>query len=231
MRVSGIVATLVLLLGGVADAKPPRLPKLGDFNAHALAVVQSYPTDGTHKYHWPKSGSWSGNTRTLHYGGEVLLEGDPQGRCHCCGLTFEVFLRAFERWCKAVKRPFKILSMDRKDVLRLKGEWFGVSGDRATLHTAITKNKLGVRITDWKQAKAGDFVQLWRYSGSGHSVVFKAWKRKGKQIVGITYWSTQGSTNGIGERTEMFGDPTHDKKRNGSKVKPDELYVCRIGAP
>lgn len=229
MRRYGLVCAGLLGLASLAYAKSPALPKLGDFNAHVLAIVKTYPTDGTHQYHWPKSGTWSGNTRTLHYDGEVLLEGDAQGRCHCCGLTFEVFLRAFERWCVAVKRPFKILTMARKDVLRLKGEWFGASGDRATLHTAITKNKLGVRITDWNDAKPGDFVQLWRYSGSGHSVVFRAWKRHGKKIIGLTYWSSQGSTNGIGERTELFGDPKASKKTNGSKVKPDEFYLCRIG--
>lgn len=222
-----VVACVLTLVGTAAWAKAPKLPRLGDFNAHVLAVLKTYPTDGTHKYHWPKSGTWSGNTRTLYYGGEVLLEGDPQGRCHCCGLTFEVFLRAFERWCKQVKRPFKILDMKRADVLKLKGQWFGVSGDRATLHTAITKNKLGVRITKWKDAKPGDFIQLWRYSGSGHSAIFRAWKKQGRKIVGVTYWSTQGSTQGIGERTEYFGDPT--KKDNGSKVKPDEFYLCRIG--
>ena len=229
MRWLGFALVSCLVCAGAADAKAPRLPKLGAFNTHVLAVVETYPTDGTHGYHWPKSGTWSGNTRTLHYDGKVLLEGDAKGRCHCCGLTFEVFLRAFERWTTSVKQPFKILDMTRRDVLRLKGEWFGVSGDRATLHTAITKNKLGVRITDWKQAKDGDFVQLWRYSGSGHSVVFRKWKRRGKKIIGITYWSSQGSTNGIGERTELFGDPKRDKKANGSKVKPDEFYLCRIG--
>jgi hypothetical protein len=224
----GRVALLVILLAGLLtaceEAKPPKLPKLGDLNAHVVAVMATYPTDGTHAYWWPKSGSWAGNVRTLKYDGEVLLEGDPKGRCYCCGLTFEVFLQAFERWCKEVERPYRILAMKAKDVLRLKHEWFGSNGDRSTLHGAIVNNGLGVRITKWRDAREGDFVQLWRHNGSGHSVVFLRWKKKSGKIVGLTYWSTQKSTNGIGERTELFG-------YEGSTLKRDELYLCRVGDP
>ncbi len=220
--------TLLLLLAACGPAaakeKPPELPKLGDFNSYVLDVVKTYPTDGTHDYYWPKSGGWSGNARTLYYDGKVLLKGDAKGRCYCCGLTFEVFLQAWEAWCKKVKRPYKIRDMTSKDVLAFKRDWFGSAEHRDTLHGAVTKRGLGVRIEKWEDAKAGDFVQLWRHSGSGHSVVFKQWKKKGKAIVGITYWSTQKSTKGIGERTELFGD-------DGSSVKRDEFWIVRIGDP
>lgn len=217
----GIVVTLT-----VADAEdaPPELPKLGDLNQHILDVLATYPTDGTHDYFWPQSGSWAGNARAIRYEGKVLFKGDPKGRCFCCGLTFEVFMQAFEAWCKQVKRPYKLKTYDSAEVKKLKYEWFGSNGDRSTINGAVTKRGLGVRITDWKQAKAGDFIQLWRHSGSGHSVVFLEWKKKGKQIVGLTYWSTQRSTKGIGKRTELFGD-------KGSAVKRDELYIVRIGDP
>ena len=216
---------LALALCVSATAKPttkPKLPKLGELNAHVLDVIKTYPTDGTHDYYWPKEGQWSGNARTLYYDGKVLLQGDPKGRCYCCGLTFEVFLQAFEAWCKKVKRPYKIKDYTAKDVLKLKRDWFGSNGDRSTIHGAVTSRGLGKRITKWADAKPGDFVQLWRHNGSGHSVVFKAWKKKGKHIVGMTYWSTQGSTDGIGERTEMFGT-------KGAAMKKTELYIVRIG--
>lgn len=205
-------------------AKKPTLPALGDLNPFILEVMATYPTDGTHDYHWPKSGTWSGNCRTLHYDGKVLLQGDPKGRCYCCGLTFEVFLQAFEAWCKKVKRPYKLKDYDAKAVLKLKHDWFGSNGDRSTIHGAVTKRGLGVGIKDRKKARPGDFVQFWRHSGSGHSVVFKAWKKKGKQIIGLTYWSTQGSTDGIGQRTELFGT-------KGATIKQDEFYIVRIGDP
>lgn len=224
-RIAFLSALLLLgLVGCEDDEVPPRLPPLGTFNAHVLALMDEYPTNGTHRYYWPRAGSWLGNTRTLEYAGEVLAEGDPEGRCHCCGLTFEVFLRAWERWCGACDRPYRILDYDLGDVKRLQREWFGTSGDRATLHTAITKNGLGVRITDWEKARPGDFIQLWRHSGSGHSCIFRAWVRKKGDIAGLRYWSTQKSTNGIGERTEYFGD-------EGSLVKRDEFYLVRVGDP
>ena len=217
---------LLLLLAAPLIAscdKAPLIPRLGELNPHVLAVMKTYPADGTHKYWWPKKSTWSGNARTLRYDGKVLLEGDAQGRCYCCGLTFEVFLQAWERWCKAQRRPYRILDMKARDVLAFKSDWFGSNGDRSTLHGALTKRGLGVRITDWKKARAGDFVQLWRHSGSGHSVVFQRWKRAGGKIAGITYWSTQKKTDGIGERTELFGE-------RGATVKRDELYIVRVGA-
>lgn len=201
-----------------------RMPALGELNPHIMKVLESYPTDGTHAYHWPKKGAWSGNVRTLHYDGKLFLEGDPKGRCYCCGLTFEVFFQAYEAWCKRHKRPFKILDLDLAGVKRLKHLWFGSDGNRKTLLNAVETYKLGQRITKWQDAKPGDFVQLWRHSGSGHSVIFLRWEKKDGQIAGLRYWSTQGSTKGINERTEWFGS-------KGSAMKRDEFYLVRIGQP
>ena len=215
---------LIALLGACEDEGPPDLPALGDFNAHVLAVVRTYPTDGTHGYHWPRDGGgWRGNARTLRYEGRVLFPGDAEGRCHCSGLTFEVFLQAFERWCKSVGRPYKILDLDTAGVRRLQRAWFGSPENRATLGTAIPDYGLGERITDWEEARAGDFLQLWRHSGSGHAAVFRDWVRDEEgRITAVKYWSTQKSTNGIGERIEHFGE-------DGSSVKRDEFWLCRIG--
>lgn len=228
MKRALLLLPVMLLLGGCPreeQPEAPRLPSEGTFQRHALAVIDSYPTDGTHGYYWPRpdKGGWLGNTRRLAYAGVVLAEGDPRGRCHCSGLTFEVFLRAWERWCEETERPARILDLDVADVRRLQREWFGTSGDRKTLLTAITKNHLGRRIERWKDAQAGDFVQLWRHSGSGHSCVFRAWIREDEKIVGLRYWSTQKSTQGIGEREERFGE-------SGAAMKRDETYVVRVGA-
>ena len=227
------IATLILLslaLTASAEAdtkdisKDKRLPEAKAFHRHIQDVMATYPTDGSHAYHWPKTGTWSGNVRTLTYGGKVFLKGDPQGRCYCCGLTFEVFFKAFERWCKANKRPFRILDLKLKDLHALKRAWFGSDGNRKTLLNAIESYHLGKRITKWKDAKRGDFVQFWRHTGSGHSVIFDQWvKRKGR-IVGLTYWSTQGSTKGIGTRSEFFGT-----KESGKGLKRDEVYNQQIG--
>jgi len=223
-----VAAVLLAALAGHAacsedaETPPPRLPKLGAFNEHVLSIVGTYPTDGTHGYHWPRRGSWLGFTRDMRYQGELLGGGDEKGRCHCSGLTLEVFLRAWARWSRATGGDGRILDLDLDDVRAFQRAWFGTSGDRATPHTALTEAGLGVRIADWEKARPGDFVQLWRHSGSGHSCIFQGWVRESGKIVGLRYWSTQSSTKGIGSRVERFGDA-------GSKLKRDELYVVRVG--
>lgn len=207
-----------------ADQLTVECPLPGALRPFVLEVIAGYPTDGTHRYHWPRSGGWKGNTKDLRYAGSLLCAGDPKGRAYCCGLTFEVFFEAWRLWCAHRGRPFRIARMDRAAVRRLQGQWFGSAADRSCLRTALVEGGLGTRLDEarWHEARPGDFLQLWRNSGSGHSVVFLAWVRKGGRIVGIRYWSTQKSTRGIGEREERFGSGRQALKR-------DEFYLCRVG--
>ena len=222
MRSASLLLAAVWLAACAAEQPARGEPT---FNDDVLAIAATYPTDGTHGYHWPKKGSWLGITRDLHYDGALFAEGDPRARCHCSGLTFEVFLRAWQRRAERGDASARIRDWDAESLRRFQGQWFGVTGDRATLHTALVSNALGRRVTDREEARPGDFVQLWRHSGSGHSAVFRGWERDGTgHITGIRYWSTQGSTNGIAVKTESFGT-------EGSTVKPDELYVVRVTVP
>ena len=200
----------------------PAAPATDLLNPYVLEVARSYPTDGTHGYHWPRRGSWLGFTQDVTYEGELLGAGDPQGRCHCSGLTLEVFLRAWARRSRERGEPARIRGLDLEGLRAFQRAWFGTGGDRATLYTALTTRGLGTRIEDWEDARPGDFVQLWRHSGSGHSCIFLEWVREEGRIVGLRYWSTQSSTGGIGEREERFGG-------SGSAVKADELYIVRVG--
>jgi hypothetical protein len=200
------------------------LPAADDFTRAVLEVVKTYPTDGTHRYHWPKTGGWPGTTRDVFYEGKKVCEADPEGRCFCCGLTFEVFVRAYEKLCAEAKKPFKILDLDAKGVIELRREWFGPTAkDRTTLLKAVERFQLGKKVP-LAEARAGDFCQLWRRSGSGHSVVLMAIEKddKGKPTA-LRYWSTQKSTNGIHENTEKFSETEK------SGVLVDETYVARIG--
>jgi hypothetical protein len=218
-------AVPLLLLAACADRAPTTssaLPDEAAFARHVLAVVESYPTDGTHRYWWPTEGAWRGNARTLRYEESVVAEGDPEGRCHCCGLTFEVFLQAWQRWAKETGRPERILDLDVEGVRRLQTQWFGSPQDRSCLHTAIVGNGLGRRIERLDDARPGDFVQLWRTNGTGHSAVFLEAVREDGRIVGLRYWSTQGSTNGVARHVERFADA-------GGTVTRDELWICRVG--
>lgn len=227
-------ALAALVAGGVSagalpgpdpapDPEAPPLPRQGELNRIVLQIAESYPTDGTHRYHWPRGSSWAGTTRDLVYMGETIASGDPEGRCYCCGLTFEVLFRAFEAWCERERVPFRIAGLDAGGVHRLRHQWFGSDGDRTTLLHAVRENGIGAGVDDPEDARAGDFVQLWRRSGSGHSVVFLEWTRGRRgERTGIRYWSTQQATNGIGTREESFaGD---------SGVDPDQVYIARMGA-
>jgi hypothetical protein len=201
------------------------VPDSGDLNPLVVEVLRGYADDGAHKYHWPKTGGWKGNTKDLVYGDQLLAAGDPDGRCYCCGLTFEVFLDAWRLWTLRRGRSWQIVDFDLDRVRLLHQQWFGSAADKTCVRTALVDNGLGHEVLDWEDAKPGDFVQLWRANGSGHSVVFLAWVRGADgAIEGIRYWSTQGSTQGIGERTESFLDSAGERR-----VLRSAFYLCRVG--
>jgi hypothetical protein len=221
--VAVLVAFAFATLARGDDAEKVPLPKAKDFSKLVLAVARSYPTDGTHRYYWPKSGTWPGTTRDVLYMGTRVCEADEQKRCFCCGITFEVFVRAYEKYCADAKKKFRILDLDADGVLRLRREWFGPTAkDRHTVEKAITMFKLG-RSVKLEDAQPGDFCQLWRHSGSGHSVVVLSLEKDASGTpVSLRYWSAQGSTNGIGEHSERFSDEK-------SGVIAAETYVARVG--
>ena len=191
-----------------------------NFNSYVIQILESYPTDGTHQYYWPSTGSWAGNVNDLYYLGTLFSKGDSLKRCYCCGITFEVFFRAYKKYCEDKQWNFVIKDFTCADLYRFRRQWFGADGNRKTLQNAIVVNKLGKAITLLK-ARKGDFVQFWRYSGSGHSVIFIKWiKNYSREIIGMKYWSTQSSTQGIGYNTEYL---------EGTRgIDPDQIYIARI---
>jgi hypothetical protein len=226
LRASVVLLALAGPLLAQQPSKPaPQVPTLGALNARIVEVLRSYPTDGTHAYHWPKSGSWGGNTKDLYYGGELFAAGDAQKRCYCCGLTFEVFLEAYRAWCTAEKRELQLPGIaDLAALKAFRQRWFGAGGEKRTMQDALVQAQLGTAIAKLDDAQPGDFVQLWRNDGSGHAVIFLAWERdpRTKAITALRYWSTQKSTNGIGERSEAIGTGKKDIDRA-------QLYVARVG--
>ncbi|GIW72717.1 MAG: hypothetical protein KatS3mg102_2259 [Planctomycetota bacterium] len=210
--------------GGRAEQPPP--PPERALNPYVLALLQSYPADGTHGYWWPKDGSYDGTTCDLVYQGEVVARGEPGRRTYCCGLTFEVWLRACEAWWRR-HRPsaghLRVGDLDAAGLRKLRAEWFCARGGRGGPVDALVPRGLGVRIERLQDARPGDFVQLWRADRSGHSVIFLGWERQGGEIAGIRYWSTQRATRGIGIHREYFAGPR--------AVRRDELYIARALLP
>lgn len=192
-----------------------------DFNSYVVTVLESYPTDGTHQYYWPSSGGWAGNTQDLYYRGSLFSSGDPYKRCYCCGITFEVFFLAYKKYCAQHGWDFIVSDMDSAKLLNFRRMWFGSDGNRKTLQNAIVTAQIGSAIS-LDNAKKGDFVQFWRTSGSGHSVIFISWTYNNSGVRnGMKYWSTQSSTNGIGYNTEYF-----DGKAG---LDPAQIYIARVG--
>ncbi|MEC8424702.1 MAG: hypothetical protein VX000_13050, partial [Myxococcota bacterium] len=204
---------------------PGSTPSASVFNDHVVSLMATYPTDGSYPYWWPSGGNWAGNPHDIWYQGALFAAGDANHRSFCVGLTFEVFMRAFDE----VDREWGgdgILNGVSFDALHdFRTDWFVRELYGTGVVEAVENHGIGAAVTDWSDVRPGDFVQFWRHSGSGHNVVFLDWERDGTDaIIGFRYWSTQDSTAGIGENTEYFGS-------SGSRVDPNLFHVARIAEP
>lgn len=224
------VALSALLLSACAAPAPrpgPTTPAAeaggAGLNPFVLEVLRRYPTDGSYGYYWPapSESAWEGTPHPVSYGDTRLTAGDPQRRSYCCGLTFAVYVEAL--LAASGGAPLSGLTADELHELRLR--FFGDSsaGERRRLvEFALTSLGLGRAVTP-EEARPGDFVQLWRRSGSGHQAVFVNWVWDGERRIGLTYWSSQPSTRGVGYRTEWF--------RGEAGVDPEQLYFARADWP
>ncbi|GAB4315781.1 MAG: hypothetical protein Kow0059_08010 [Candidatus Sumerlaeia bacterium] len=186
-------------------------PDLPEFNRIVLQLAAQYPTDGTHKYWWPRAGEsqYDGGTQDLFLNGVKVMTGEPEHRTYCCGLTLEVFLRASQEYIKrhgADAMPF----LTPENWGEFKRLWFVENLNGPGPSAALAKFGAGREISAG-EVMPGDFVQLWRTKNrkgrvSGHSVIFLEWiKNSEDDIIGLRYWSTQTSTEGIHENEEYFG--------------------------
>jgi hypothetical protein len=218
-----LVATDALTI----TVEPADEPVVSDFNEVVWRTLAAYPTDGTHDYYWPDDTDWYGTTQDLYYLGERVAEGDPYGRCYCVGLTWEVYLRAFEEVDRSTGGDGSLNGMDVDDMDTFRVDWFVREVDGDGPGVAFDRFGLGETLDDpFADARPGDFVQFWRHSGSGHNNIFVEWVHSDDDGVpdGLTYWSTQGSTDGIGENTEYFG-------ASGSSIDRNHTYVSRAWMP
>ena len=202
-----------------------REPYQIDFNGYTVDKLSEYPTNGTHPYKWVDT--YTGVTEDLYYKGVRIAKANPDGSksCYCCGLTFEVFFKAIQQLNSDLARDEDVNNMTANDMKYFISLWFVQSlwGDGPGI--AMKHFGIGDVIADWDSVQAGDFVQLWRTTGSGHSVIFIKWMTNAVgEKTGIYYWSTQGSTNGIGFNTEYFSG-------KGGSVDPAHIYFSRIRSP
>ena len=134
-------------------------------------------------------------------------------------------MRAFAQIDEEVGGDGLLNGMDVDDVLDFRRDWFVryLWGDGPGV--GFDNYGLGEAISDWGEILPGDMVQFWRFSGSGHSVIFIGWATDTDgSIVGLDYWSTQASTDGIGYEREYFGT-------GGSDMDPSFFYASRAWMP
>jgi hypothetical protein len=186
-----------------------------EFNQWFIKEYESYPTDGTYPYKWEGNGV----THDIYYQDELILANNSGNYCYCSGITYEVFMGGYSAY-NAAKGQKTIGGLTVDDMKKFRQDWYGVGGNKQCAVNALTKWGLAYRITDREKVHQGDDVQLWRWSGSGHSVIFVNWVRDAnQQITGMRYWSSQKATNGTGYRTEYFGEE--------KGLKAEECYYAR----
>ncbi len=182
--------------------------------------LQTYPTDGTYPYKW--HGGGYGVTRDVYYKGSLIAPTNPEHTTYCCGITFENFMIGYEDY--NVRHGYNSIgTMNVSDAKDFRKLWYGVTDAEKLCVRAITDYDLGWEIADKTKALPGDFCQLWRHSGSGHSVVFIEYLHNDGEITGLRYWSSQPPTDGIGYQTEYFGET--------SGINRNRFYIGRVRKP
>lgn len=179
-------------------------------------AVHSLPTNLPYFYERGKESP--GVAFDLVHKGQMILRSN--GTVHCSGTTLTaVFIAANQLGLLDDKTPAQV-----KDFYL---RWFGARGDTERQQgPAMEHLGIGGSIEPG-DAIPGDFVQLWRKSGTGHSVVFVDWAKDPdtKQIIGIKYRSAQGP--GIGTKTEYFSDAPGGEKYG---VLRKRTYFSRLAS-
>ena len=183
--------------------------------AQVLGAALSYGLGGKYDKSW----SSSGVPEEVRHAGQRILSASSKGT-YCCGFTFAVAMKVLaERGALEGKSAAELRTFQKA--------WYGASSETAEKQCAVAVESLGVgREIAADDARVGDFAQIWRKSDrpSGHSVLFLAWVREGKQRTGISYLSSQGSTDGIGFAVEHL--ELGDARRR--RVDPERIYFARL---
>ncbi len=204
----------------------------GALNPYVLKVISGYPNDGTYQYHcgWkPREYDiYNGVTQDLWYKGMVVAKAYPDGsRCsYCCGFTFEAFVRAMKlRNIQKGLDADDFNGMTFNDLFNALQFWY-IEGKDDCERRAITSYGLGRAITNLEDAHAGDFLSYDSTPAGGHAVVFIEWIRDAdKKIIGMKYFSSNLSSNGIGYGQGKFSDTN-----NGRGILRNSLRIARVGA-
>lgn len=178
-------------------------------SALVTAIANAIPNGGVYKL----DDSHSGTPLLVEHKGKIIAK--KSDFVYCSGFTFAVVM-------EAAKRRGLLRDKSVEDVRRFKLAWYGARGDQERQQGPALE-KLGIgRSIPMSATQPGDFVQLWRTNGTGHSVVFKSWIKDPKgEIIGLRYRSAQNST-GVADAAERFVG-------KGGNVNPARTYFSRLG--
>ena len=209
----------------VVKSEPVNKQIKTDFNAYVLDIIKTYDIKNiSYPYLLNNDyANYNGVTTNLVFQGQTLAKAHPSGNraSHCVGITFEVFFKAMQARNKALGKSvedFNGLNFNQLQDLMLT--WYVANGSKSisNVTVALERYGLGKRIYNWESVRAGDFIDFNRSNGTGHTAVFLEWIRdNNNSIIGIKYWSSQESTNGINYKDEYFGS-----------VLKDPFYIARV---
>lgn len=205
----------------------------GSLNPFVLKVISAYPTDGTYQYHcsWtPREYDiYNGVTEDLWYHGLVVAKSYPDGSrvSYCCGYTFEVFVRAMKlRNIQNGLDPDDFNGMTFNDLFNALQLWY-IEGPGDSEQRAIVSYGLGNAVTNFEDARPGDFLSYSTTPAGGHSVIFMGWLRDDQnRIIGLRYFSSNLSSNSIGYGQAHFSD----WNKNGHGVVRNSVKIGHVGA-
>jgi hypothetical protein len=202
-----------------------------DLNSFVLEVIKNY--NGNYPYLLNKDyGNYNGVTANIYYQDKLLLKAHPSGNRanHCVGITFEVFFKAMQERNKHAGLSFDNINGMTADELRdLILLWYVASGNKqnSNITLAVEKYGIGKRIHEFESAKGGDFIDISRTNGTGHTAVFIDWLKENGKIIGLRYWSSQGSTGGISYNEEYFNIQDGNSNNYGNLLI-DQVYIARV---
>lgn len=199
-------------------------------NPFVLAAIDGYSNESYPYLLDNDYASYNGVTQDIIYRGRVLLRAHPSGNraSHCVGITFEVFFHAMQRRNQLLGLPVDDFNgMKWDDLLDFALDWYAAKGPKPDSNLAVALERYGIgrRIAELEAALPGDFIDFTRANGTGHAAVFLEWVREQEEIVGVTYWSSQGSTGGIGVHSEYF---QAQLSKPHSNLLRDSVIMARV---
>lgn len=206
-------------------SKIPSASDYSKFGTQPLQVAKMFEPLAFGKYEWAGG---SGMPIDIKLKSESpIFTKMANGSTYCTGFTFSVAFTC------ALNRGL-LEDFTDNDVKKMHSIWNQGDADIKpklcvdAISKPISPNlkALGKEVS-LQDCEANDFCQIWRTSGSGHSVIVMDKVIKDGKIVGIKYFSSNGKVNpntgrtGVGENTEYFSD-------SGGSLIRGNTYFARL---